>query len=209
MRFIIMIVLLLLEVSPSLAGNQQQEEQEQIGDSSAAIRKIDRALRGVSEQPVQGIAEPGRVILPEGVSLAELDESTKEKYFESLQEYFQYRISGYQHRKKVFEWQLRSSIIIFIVVVFLVSAGIYFSWLQFRQSLESRRTKALRQERQNETAAKGTNDVVTKDMEATKLEVSSKGIKVSSPILGVIILIISLLFFYLYLVYVYPIEEIF
>jgi hypothetical protein len=31
---------------------------------------------------------------------------------------------------------------------------------------------------------------------------------VSSPVLGVIILVISLGFFYLYLVYVYPISEI-
>jgi len=31
---------------------------------------------------------------------------------------------------------------------------------------------------------------------------------VASPVLGVVILVISLAFFYLYLVYVYPIEEI-
>jgi len=31
---------------------------------------------------------------------------------------------------------------------------------------------------------------------------------VSSPVLGVIILVISLAFFYLYLVFVYPIKEI-
>ncbi len=45
--------------------------------------------------------------------------------------------------------------------------------------------------------------------ETTEIVASVKGIKVSSPILGVIILVISLLFFYLYLVYVYPITEIF
>jgi hypothetical protein len=43
----------------------------------------------------------------------------------------------------------------------------------------------------------------------TEFEASAKGIKVSSPVLGVIILVISLAFFYLYLVYVYPISEIF
>ena len=43
----------------------------------------------------------------------------------------------------------------------------------------------------------------------TEFSASLKGIKVSSPILGVVILIISLAFFYLYLVYVYPIEDIF
>jgi hypothetical protein len=37
----------------------------------------------------------------------------------------------------------------------------------------------------------------------------ASGIKVSSPVLGVVILVISLAFFYFYLVYVYPIENIF
>ena len=45
--------------------------------------------------------------------------------------------------------------------------------------------------------------------EVTELEASVKGIKVSSPVLGVIILVISLLFFYLYLAFVYPIQEVF
>jgi len=40
-----------------------------------------------------------------------------------------------------------------------------------------------------------------------QLELGQTGLKVSSPVLGVIILVISLAFFYLYLVYVYPIGE--
>jgi hypothetical protein len=40
----------------------------------------------------------------------------------------------------------------------------------------------------------------------TDIEFSGKGIKVSSPVLGVVILAISLGFFYLYLRHVYPIE---
>ncbi len=43
----------------------------------------------------------------------------------------------------------------------------------------------------------------------TEISASAKGIKVSSPVLGVIILVISLAFFYLYLIYVFPIEDIF
>ena len=43
----------------------------------------------------------------------------------------------------------------------------------------------------------------------TSFSASATGISVSSPVLGVIILVISLAFFYLYLVYVYPISELF
>lgn len=49
----------------------------------------------------------------------------------------------------------------------------------------------------------------TGDAKEHSVELSTSGIKVSSPVLGVIILALSLAFFYLYLVYVYPIKEIF
>ena len=91
------------------------------------------------------------------------------------------------HRREVFEWQLSSSKIIFYVVIFLVLIGVFFSGVQFY-------------------AAHKKNFM---DDKVTEISASAKGIKVSSSVLGVIILIISLMFFYLYLVYVYPINEIF
>lgn len=106
----------------------------------------------------------------------------------ALKAYYDHRTEGFDHRERVFEWQLLSSRIIFVVVISLVGAGIYFSWLQFRADL-------------NQTGNEGDRAVST-------LEASTSGIKVSSPVLGVLILVISLLFFYLYLQYVYPIEEI-
>ncbi|MFA5329131.1 MAG: hypothetical protein WC384_15155 [Prolixibacteraceae bacterium] len=107
--------------------------------------------------------------------------------------YYKYMSQGYRHRSNVFTWQLLSSVIIFCMVTFLVLTGIYFAWLQFKLAMKDRE--------------KG--DGSRPENLTTELNVSSKEIKVSSPVLGVIILIISLLFFYLYLVYVYPIQEIF
>ncbi len=94
-------------------------------------------------------------------------------------------------------------------MVVLVGAGIFFSWLQFRQSLEPGVTKVAKQARKGAGAAEETQNVAAKEVGATRLKASAKGIEIDSPILGVVILVISLLFFYLYLVYVYPIEEIF
>ena len=108
----------------------------------------------------------------------------------ALTEYYAYRRHGLEHRQRVFAWQYRSSIAIFVVVVMLVSAGIYFAAVQFHHGLRSPK------------------DLATVAM-ATELEASARGIKVSSPVLGVIILVISLAFFYLYLAFVYPIAEIF
>ena len=115
-----------------------------------------------------------------------------------MQEYYEYRIGGYQHRQRVFAWQLVSSKIIFIVVTVLVLVGIYFSWVQFRGSIK-RQTKANARRKDEEMA---------EEMH-TEVEASLSGVRVSSPVLGVIILMISFLFFYLYLVYVYPISELF
>jgi hypothetical protein len=120
---------------------------------------------------------------PPGV--IDVDHATVEAYRASLREYYIYVQKGLQHRQRVFVWQHYSSITIFVVVILLVAAGIYFAAVQFHQSL-----------------ARGT-------AEATQFEAGTGGLKVSSPVLGVIILVISLAFFYLYLVFVYPIREIF
>lgn len=88
----------------------------------------------------------------------------------------------------------------FFVVVCLVVAGVYFSWVQFRGVIDRARQR-------NSTTV---GEVAGQDPEAslrTDLEASTQGLKVSSPILGVIILVLSMAFFYLYLVFVYPIRD--
>lgn len=122
--------------------------------------------------------------------------------------YYEYKARGLAHRGEVFAWQLASEKAIFVVVLFLVIAGIYFSWLQFRASLP-------RPQRAGAKRAGGAAEAEVAPVAAavaaavTEFSAGRDGIKVSSPVLGVIILVLSLLFFYLYLVYVYPISEIF
>jgi len=89
-----------------------------------------------------------------------LDPKTNERYQASLQRYYEYLFSGFEHRQRVFEWQLLSSKIIFAVVLVLVFAGIYFSAVQFHVAQREK--------------AKG---------EPTQLEASLSGIKVSSSVL--------------------------
>lgn len=116
------------------------------------------------------------------------DRATNQAFLEAMGEYYRYHSSGFRHRSRVFEWQLVSSRIIFGTVLMLVAAGMAFAAIQFGAGL-----------RRGPTDAGATS---------TQLDVSATGLKVSSPVLGVIILVISLAFFYLYLVYVYPISEI-
>lgn len=103
--------------------------------------------------------------------------------------YINYQLWGLQHRNQTLQWNLTSGIIIFWCVILLVFTGIVFAGVQFYLSTKNK--------------VAGAADIVT------QIEAGMNGIKVSSPVLGVIILTLSLLFFYLYLVYVYPVSEVF
>lgn len=154
--------------------------------------KVENILDQMKQEMLHSSTSPDSALSPPfPVPQQIIDDSTKAVYLESLHAYYEYRISGFKHRKKVFAWQLFSSKIIFYVVLLLVFSGICFSGIQFY--------KSMRKE-DGDTPTGGS---------VTEFEATAKGIKVSSPVLGVIILVISLVFFYLYLVYVYPIQEIF
>lgn len=166
----------------SMALGEDRENSPEPADTS----RIDAMEAALEAEDQQGGSQPLQA--PAIIAGASLDAEGLASMQAALKAYYDYRTKGYNHRQRVFEWQLLSSRIIFVVVIALVSAGIYFSWLQFRADLK-----------------KTGNE---RDRGVSTLEASTSGIKVSSPVLGVVILVISLLFFYLYLQYVYPIEEI-
>lgn len=120
------------------------------------------------------------------------DEKVMAAYRQAWQSYYDYLSQGLVFRLKVFRWQSLSTIIIFYTVLLLVFAGIVFSGIQFYKSMKV-----------------ATDKNGQPDQPLTEFEASTSGIKVSSPVLGVILLVISLAFFYLYLVHVYPIQETF
>lgn len=121
------------------------------------------------------------------------DADTNARFLSAMRGFYDYHSAGYMHRQRVFEWQLFSGQLIFVTVLLLVATGMVFAAIQFRVGLRKTATAS-----QGEKAA----DPVT------QIEIAATSVKVSSPVLGVIILVISLAFFYLYLVYVYPIKEI-
>jgi len=106
-----------------------------------------------------------------------------EAYDRYLVAFYEYNVSALQNRRDVFSWQYYSTIVIFVVVVFLVIAGVVFAALQFRQGLRRH----------------GQNNVDT-------VELSWGRAKVTSSTMGIIILTLSMGFFYLYLKYVYPVS---
>jgi hypothetical protein len=106
------------------------------------------------------------------------------------------------HRRLV--WHAHASTIIFWLVVFIVLAGIAFSAIQFYMALRVNKGKMVKPKK-GKAAPPPTEDD-DDDMGETKLKVSKDGIEVSSSIMGIIILVLSIAFFYLYLTIVYPIK---
>lgn len=165
-----------------ITGNVIAEEEKK--ENADVLAEI--ISKGKQKKPLDLKADPARPIHFPGVSK---NEKTQALYDKALQSYYRYRIDGLDHRKRIFKWQLTSSIIIFAMVLLVVISGLVFAAIQFKQGIKPGGGKS--------------------EELSTEVEVSTKGVKLSSPVLGVIILFISLGFFYLYLVHIYPIENIF
>jgi uncharacterized protein (UPF0333 family) len=139
------------------------------------------------------------------------DPQVEQDYKEALREYYsavrvknqatnriyEYNNWALEDRKKVFDSQHLAGKIIFGVVLLLVLTGVLFSGIQFYIATK----QVNRKRRVSKTAEAQESEFLP-----TTLKASLTGIEVSSSIIGVIILMISFLFFYLYLRYVYPIN---
>jgi hypothetical protein len=126
----------------------------------------------------------------------------------------EYGVFSLKHAEKAYEWQHTSTIIIFWVVIMLMVAGIVFSWIQFRQGMHHPAQPLMPSLTTVSTAeavaaggeAAAAPEVTMEKNAVTEFSASPQGIKVASSTLGVIILVISMCFFYMYLRYVYPIS---
>ncbi len=116
--------------------------------------------------------------------------------------YYEFKATGYREALDVLRWQFASSIVILIVVLAMVGMGLYFSWLQFRLG--------VRELQRREKGHAPTDDFTSAANPVTvlhTLKASKEGIEIHS-VFGIILLVVSLLFFYLYLIHIYPVASI-
>lgn len=123
-----------------------------------------------------------------------------------------------EYRQKAFEAHHIYTIIVFAIVCGMVLLGMYLSYKEFaigaarRQRLIERLVQRFRRPggaKPDEARAGGGQDLSAEEKAAaaTALEIGTSGVKVTSQVLGVIVLVVSMGFFYLYLKTVYPIQE--
>lgn len=140
-------------------------------------------------------AKPTGSPTPEDPLLKKAKDDAVMAYYSAVKQSNEAILVEYEHnkwalknREIVLEWQQWAGKIIFGVVLILVLVGVVFSGIQFFIGL-----KHAKKSRRTESA------------DITTIEASWQGIKMTSSVLGVIILIVSFLFFYMYLVIVFPV----
>jgi len=125
--------------------------------------------------------------------LSNVQMSRDSAFYEYQKATYIYFQKSLKHREDTYRWQYDSALWIFWTVITVVFLGLLFSAIHFYISLITARSNIKSKKSGKE--------------QPTEVEISSKGVKISSSILGVIILSLSLVFFYLYLAFVYPISE--
>ncbi|HCT21961.1 MAG TPA: hypothetical protein DIW54_00900 [Chitinophagaceae bacterium] len=123
------------------------------------------------------------------INVAEKEKMLQENKFGAKQ--FLYYQQSLDQRYQTFAWQSTSTKLIFLMVSVIVLCGLIFSGIHFQ--------KAMKLQEKNPTAPAG---------EGNSLELSMQGVKINSSVIGLMILALSLGFFYLYLIYVYPINHV-
>lgn len=179
------VFLLILMLLPAMALAEPAGPEDSAHFNSTA-NEFSYLKKRYDERLKSGIPKPEQQMIPSGALDYIVDERAKKQLGAAIYEDYHWSL---KHNRSAFEWQGFSTRVIFYVVILLVFVGVLFSGVQF--------FKGYRERGQDKTSAAEYQ---------TELEISTKGIKVSSPVLGVIILVISLAFFYLYLVHVYPIN---
>jgi hypothetical protein len=143
-------------------------------------------------------------------SVKHLPPDVQESYHAALKAHYDQDKWALQQRQRIFEWQYYAGIVVFFVSISVVVLGLYMSWLQFYSFyLRTKATAGHVDAAVAHAMQKNPRELpkeTSQEQFQNKLELSATGAKVSTPIVGVIILTLSLAFFYLYLKFVFPIE---
>lgn len=131
-----------------------------------------------------------------------VDSTTRVDMLKTEANYHKYMFT---QRMAIYNWQLNSGKILFYVVVLIVLIGLYLSYLQFKAS-----TAHMEYQRKTKASITTTDKIAESEAATsdpiTKFEISKDGIKIDSAVIGLIILVISIVFFFMYLRYVFPIQ---
>jgi len=104
-----------------------------------------------------------------------------------------------RYRLDTFQWQLFAGKVVFVVVLLIVGVGLVLSCRQVSRGWQAG-------EPMNDPTSESKQQQPNRPDHEFEASVLGASFKISSPALGVVILVVSLVFFHLYLAYVFPIN---
>lgn len=115
---------------------------------------------------------------------------------------------SYEHTQGVFRRHALYTKIIFFMVISIVGSGLVLTWYQFIRD-SSNVSKILQPILNNKSGDKLDQTTISALLDAFRaeqsLELSRDGMKIKTRVIGLMTLVISMGFFYLYLTHVYPV----
>lgn len=169
-----------------LAAAAGAADQPRVAIDFAAIAK-DAASSAVPAGPGAAALEPALVLK---------DQSDYLDYVLWQRDYF----------RRGWEWHLRSTQALFAIVLGIVGFGLWITWQQFKRDYTGRR-------RVRRATKAGDDEAVPPVPEppppsAGSIKVGPAGLELTSQIVGLLVLAMSLAFFYFYVKEVYPMREV-
>jgi hypothetical protein len=158
-------------------------------------------------------AASGAALRGETGCAAYAEKATREACETYAKTAFNHQVWLLQYRERAYEAHHSYTLWVFVLVCALVLLGRYLSLREF--NLDTRRreaqllqmSKRLRRLAAGKAAEESAAPADAGAAASTTLGIDTSGVKVTSPVLGVIILVVSMGFFYLYLKTVYPVHE--
>jgi hypothetical protein len=181
---------LVLQLSTGFATAQQNVAKPE--------QQVQREPRDLLKEEITASQNQTTKKSPESLSEGGLPETPK-----MLQAREEYTVFAWKNRQDAFAWQSVSTKVIFWVVIVVVLTGLYLSWMQFNLAHKMPLTKTTQTKKGQSNKANPSDQI-----EASTIEVTTSGVKITSSVIGLIILVLSIVFFFLYLKFVYPIIEV-
>lgn len=174
-------------------------------DSSRLFSKVDSLIELKKDESKSSLDVLNKIPEINESFISERDKSIKSEYAYHIA-YVDYQLSVLSHRQRMFSYQYYSKIAIFILVIIIVLSGLAMSAIQFMQT-----TVAGRVETEPVKSADPATQAIplpaVSQQTMNELEVSLTSFKIKSSVIGLLILMISVIFFYLYLYLVHPLIE--
>ena len=112
------------------------------------------------------------------------------------------------YARRGWEWHLFSTQLLFSIVMGIVAFGLWITYLQFRRDYTGRRARAKAGAPKSEGDPAPAPPPPHNDERTSTLKIGPAGLELTSQVVGLLVLAMSLAFFYFYVKEVYPMREI-